>query len=322
MRQKNITRLRRGVYIFAFLVLILLFRNEKDLQFCLIDVSAAGSILPSSSGYNNTDKSKQQHFNSTSNGFSVEAVDYQNRVSCGYHKCFFPLLKGSFNSTSTIDETGYVLLQEESDKRLAERFESMRKSWALAVFIQDAFPGVHQLALEEPQVVQITAEQATKLNRNLYYDEEKVGIKTRFWAGQLIVQKQKSAPNPSLAFGTTKWKKHLLFENIEPFMKQHVVVHNNDNKTAVVAFVQKVGKELERCHDLIEKVRCLGYDFQVFIAADGTFYHFDLDRCFLRSKEREEKFMTRFERRRIELWDKVQALAGAQLDENQTKEQR
>jgi hypothetical protein len=222
----------------------------------------------------------------TTVSFFVDELDYNTTISCGYHKCFFPLLNDP--------DEGFLVVQEGSD-----RLESMRQSWALGVFIQEAF-GAQQLALEEPQLVKISGETASKLNQNLYYDEEKEKVKKRFRQGPLIVQKQKRVPSPSLIFGTTPWKKHLLFQNIGSFLEEHV----SDKK----AFAEQLKNELRLSEDLLDSLRCLVYDFQVFIATNGTFYHFDLDRCFLHSEQDEEKSMDRFKRRSQNLWDSVQTL--------------
>lgn len=218
--------------------------------------------------------------------FSVDNIDYNTTVSCGYHKCFFPLLDNR--------NEGYVVVQEG-----LKRLQSMRQAWELAIFIQNAF-GAHQLVLEEPHFVNISAATAAKLNTNLYYDEDEEEVEDRFREGSLIVQKQKRAPSPSLIFGTTKWKKRLFFANIEMFMKKHV----NDKK----AFAEQLRREVDLSEDLVDKVRCLGYDFQVFVATDGTFYHFDLDRCFLHGKEDEDEVMDRFVRRTKELRSTVRKL--------------
>ena len=218
--------------------------------------------------------------------FLVDELDYNTTVSCGYYKCFFPLLNDP--------DEGFLVVQKGPD-----RLKSMRQSWALGVFIQEAF-GAEQLALEEPQLVKISRETASKLNQNLYYDEEKRKVKKRFQQGTLIVQKQKRVPSPSLIFGTTRWKKHLLFENIESFLENHV----SDKK----AFAKQLKKELRLSKDLLGSLRCLVYDFQVFVSANGTFYHFDLDRCFRHSEQDEEKSMDRFQRKSQDLWDKVQTL--------------
>lgn len=227
----------------------------------------------------------------------VKTLDYSNRVSCGYYKCFFPL--GDNNKSTDDEKAGYLVVQDQA----AKRFQSLQQSFALGSFLHSAF-GAYQMALEEPRLIEISAETATKLNTNLYYDEDKEAVKKRFRPGPLVVQKQRQAPSPSLIFGTTKWKRHLLFSKLETFMQEHVGLDDYSKQQ----FAKNLDHQLLLSQDLIEKVRCLAYDFQVFVDRKGNFFHFDLDRCFLHSPEDEDDVLERFGRRKKELLKKVNEL--------------
>lgn len=169
--------------------------------------------------------------------------------------------------------------------------------------------GFLHLELEPPQEVWFSQSQAQILDTaNLYYAEAHKQVRGRmFRQGTMTIQKVQLAPHPHLLFGTTSEKKNLLWDNLDTFIHQHVMkTTTNDHETNNTSqqkqgasdFARHFINNLHTCQNqLVDKIRCLAYDFQVFVDVHGNFYHLDLDRCFLRSPEEEWEFVERLQRR-------------------------
>jgi len=234
----------------------------------------------------NAQSQSNAQFNTQSNNripFSIDQLDLSSQVSCGLHKCFFPLLH---------DPTqGYVVMQEGP-----KRHKALLQAWYLGNFMEKALH-IRQVQLQEPQQVMFTPEMIQRLQQqaHLYHNEEQESVDDdRYRPGIATVQLQRRVPTPSLLFGTSSEKKHLLWDRLEHFLREHV--------TNVEAFERNLQREMKESENLLDIVRCMGYDFQVFIDTEGRFHHFDIDRCFLHSEEdEEEEFMDRFYRRRGQL---------------------
>ena len=169
----------------------------------------------------------------------------------------------------------------------------MQQAYDLGQFLEKSFRVKH-VFLEAPVVTYISAAAAAKLNSNLYYPEESTEVDDMFEQGNITIQKVRIiSPDSSLLFGCTSEKKHLFWDHLQEFLEKSV-----PDKTL---FATNVIRNLQTSTEIVDKVRCLGYDFQVFVDAIGEFYHFDLDRCFMRSPESEEKFTHRFDKRTKQL---------------------
>ena len=212
--------------------------------------------------------------------FHWEGLNTINKSPCGAHKCLF--------STISHDDEGYLVVQDGP-----ARTRSMQQAYDMGKFLEKSF-GIKHVFLEAPKVKNISKDSAARLNSNLYYPEESTEVDDMFEEGKITMQKVRIvSPDSSLLFGCTSEKKHLFWDHLHDFLDKSV-----HDKTL---FAKNVIRNLQISSDIVDKVRCLGYDFQVFVDSTGEFYHFDLDRCFMRSEEDEEKFMHRFYKRTRQL---------------------
>jgi len=205
--------------------------------------------------------------------FRLENLASQGNV-CGKDKCFFPL-------KNQID-MAYIVQQEPINGSV---FHLWSTAWQFGLKIEKKH-SLRHLAITPPETIKITKSFANRLNTNLtkfYNGAEK--LTRRYHEGDVVVQKVRIMPTPSLLFGCNERKNSYFFNNWETKLLAFV----NDKKT----FRQNLEDNIRTIGKLIKSQEsCLSRDFQVFVDTRGDMYHLDLDRCFtgiLTGKKNERK---------------------------------
>jgi len=193
--------------------------------------------------------------------FRLENLASQGKIICGKYKCFFPL-------KNQID-MAYIVQQEPINGSV---FHLWSTAWQFGLKIEKKH-SLRHLAITPPETIKITKSFANRLNTNLT-DIDAAGKHTRrYHEGDVVVQKVRIMPTPSLLFGCGERKNSYFFNNWETKLLAFV----NDKKT----FRQNLEDNIRTTRKLMKSQEsCLSRDFQVFVDTCGDMYHLDLDRCF------------------------------------------
>jgi hypothetical protein len=164
--------------------------------------------------------------------------------------------------------------------------DDLVKATDLAQQLSDAFH-IRHLLVGQPQRLNITKDQIHSKGMDNLYMSANQRRRIRFVPTdssdldntQLIVQPIQLAPRDAIVFGCATKKKNFAMATLQGYLA---------NTTAMPAsrrlkFVENMLTDLDASNRMVNSAMgsCMKYDFQILIDPHtGSFYHFDIDRCF------------------------------------------
>jgi hypothetical protein len=165
-------------------------------------------------------------------------------------------------------------------------------AWELAQTLHSNYSQTDYFLLGPPQTLAITEKWANRLNAAHLYEnginvqqkqqqqqekkkKRKKNYRHRYRSGQIaVVQKVRPAPQPSLLYGTTRYKELYFWDHFE----QDLLLHVQDFKV----FERTIVRQIRKFTSLLyhnPQFQCLLLDFQVMIDSHGKFHGLDLNNC-------------------------------------------
>ena len=197
--------------------------------------------------------------------FRLENLDFGGNTCCGHHKCFFRLTRRP--------DVAYLVSQAKGKNTQTRKLKDLLRAWHLGQELEKKHAQL-QLGLAPPKVIRIDF--THELNRNWSHcDDRKQVSEAHYRDGDLIVQKVRPVPTPSLLFGCASQKKKRFFQAWDAELRARV----RDGAT----FRRNLAEGVAALADLLTsgpaEAACLAAGLKFFVDARGRLYHLNLDRC-------------------------------------------